>query len=147
MRRRLLGDLFGWLFFALFGTAFVIIGAAVGLLLTSETRGMSRAQGRVVDYAVEDGAYRAIVEFATADGEPITFVDSTSASAPIYKMEQTVEVRYWPDGPRRTARVTVDLIASGLWLLPTMFIGIGGVFAAIGWGGLFNGLRRRPEVT
>lgn len=140
-------DLFAALFIALFGSLFVVIGLGIGLLLTGEDRQMMRATGRVVDYDVEDGRYRAMVEFTTADGERITFVDPVaSGSIPLYRMEQVVEVLYSPDSPRRTARVG-DMWSSGLWLIPTIFASIGGIFAAIGWTMVVGRLRRRVAAA
>ena len=94
-----------------------------------------------MDYDESEDGYRAIVEFTAADGQRITFVDSASSDARIYRLEQAVEVVYDPQGPRRTARI--NSFPAGLWVLPIVFVGLGGLFVVMGWGGLIKSLRQR----
>jgi hypothetical protein len=145
MRRRTFGELMPWLLFAFVGTIFLIVGLSIGASFLAGLPQPAHAEGRVVDYDESDGRYRAIVEFMAADGQRITFVDRTSSDSRVYRLEQAVEVVYDPQGPRRTARI--NSFSTGLWLLPVTFVGLGGLFAVIGWGGLVKALRRRAAPT
>jgi ABC-type antimicrobial peptide transport system permease subunit len=139
---RPLALLLGWLPFACMGTLFVLVGLGIAAAFAIESQHLTRADGYVVDYEQRGNQFHAVVEFTALDGARITFVDSTSGSAPLYRLEQQVEVRYDPAAPRRTARVHSFI---SLWLLPAIFAGIGGLFAAIGWIGLVRALRRRAR--
>jgi hypothetical protein len=141
MRRRTFGELMPWLLFAFVGTIFLLVGLVIVATFLAGLPQPARAEGRVVDYDESEDGYRAIVEFTAADGQRITFVDSTSSDARIYRLEQAVEVVYDPQGPRRTARI--NSFPAGLWVLPVVFVGLGGLFAIIGWGGLIKALWRR----
>lgn len=138
---RSFGEFIPWLLFAFVGTIFLIVGLSIGASFLAGLPQPARAEGRVVDYDESDGGYRAIVEFTAADGQRITFVDSASSDSRLYRLEQTVEVAYDPARPRRTARI--NSFPVGLWLLPVVFVGLGGLFAALGWGGLVKAIRRR----
>jgi hypothetical protein len=140
MRHRSFSDLMPWLLFGFVGTIFLVVGLAIGAAFMSGLPQPAKAEGRVVDYEESDGGYRAIVEFTAADGQRITFVDSTTSNSRIYRMEQTVEVAYDPAGPRRTARI--NSLPLAMWSLPIVFVGLGGFFAVFGWGGLARALRR-----
>lgn len=131
-----------YLLFAFVGTIFLVVGLGIGGSMAAEAQRLSRAEGRVVDYDVENGAYRPLIEFTAADGRRLTFRDEVSSNVREYRMEQAVPVLYDPASPLRTARVDSFI---GLWLLPAMFIGLGGLFAAMGLGALARAMRRRGQ--
>ena len=87
-----------------------------------------------------------VVEFRTPDGEVIRFESSTGSNPSSYRVGDTVRVYYDPQAPQSAM---IDSWA--LWLLPIIFIGVGGFFALMGilillralavllkWGGLLG---------
>jgi hypothetical protein len=70
------------------------------------------------------------VEFTTADGQHVQFQSNLSSSPPAYDVGEHVGVVYAPASPG-DARIDTPF---QLWFLPGLFGGLGGLFAAIGFG-------------
>ena len=122
--------------FALIGTAFILVSAALALEPARRSTTYAHADGRVVDYVIQDGhsTYLPVVEFTTPDGQRHKF-KGTVASTPVeYRLEQKVSVLYNPNNP---ADATLNSFFE-LWLLPMIFAIIGGIFALVGWIGFFK---------
>ena len=124
-----------WWFYAIFiGMGLVFI--AIGIVATIGSRRFlaiaAEAEGRIVDYSenrdINDDRtmYRAVVEF-TVDGETRRFSANTSSSVKP-RLGRRVNVLYNPDNPDN-ARIKSW---SALWMLPTIFLAMGGVFLLLG---------------
>jgi hypothetical protein len=78
-----------------------------------------------------------VVEFATADGRRVQFRSAISSSPPAFAIGERVGVYYPPQAPE-TARIDTTF---QLWFAPLLLAGLGGLFAAIGFG--ISGVVRR----
>jgi hypothetical protein len=125
-----------WWFFALFigiGLLFIVVGAFViggtqRFLATS-----IEADGRIVDFRehqdIDDDVpmYSPVVEFTAGDGQAYRFTSSSSSSS-IPKVGRQVAVLYNPEQPR-DAKIKSW---TSLWMLPTIFIGLGSMLFLVG---------------
>ncbi len=123
------------LFLAIFGGVGLIL-LGLGLFFLSDTwhflgRATATATGTIV--ACErsgKGSCQPTVTFTTGRGEEITFSPSFSSTS--FEVGQQQPVAYDPNHPQ-DARIASFLV---LWFLPTLFLGMGGLFVLVG-GGLF----------
>lgn len=140
MLRRLLNEstLAFWVFAAI-GTFFVMLGLIFGVPTLLQLNSFARAEGSVVDYSQSGDTAYPIVQFSTPDGRRWEFEDRVGSDPPQFKLEQKVDVRYDPSNPRN-AFVNSFI---NLSIFPGIFFLVGGVFALIGWLGVFSSLRHR----
>lgn len=125
------------LFLAIFGGVGLIL-LGIGLFFLIDTRQfLSRATATATGTIVacprpksSSSACTPTVEFTTNQGQQISFTTSFSSSA--FEVGQQQPVAYDPNHPQ-DARIASFLV---LWFLPTLFLGMGGLFVLIG-GGLF----------
>jgi hypothetical protein len=127
-----------WIF-ALLGTLFVTLGAIFAAPTVVRLFTFERAEGRVIDYAYSGDMAYPIAQFTTPDGRRWEFQEIWGSNPPEFKLEQKVDVRYDPANPRNA------FINSFInqWLLPGIFMLVGGVFALIGWVGVFSAYRQQ----
>jgi hypothetical protein len=127
-----------WIF-ALIGTLFVVLGAIFAAPNVVRLFTFERAEGRVIDYAYSSDVAHPNAQFTTPDGRRWEFQEVWGSNPPEFKLEQKVDVRYDPANPRNA------FINSfvGQWILPGIFLLVGGVFALIGFAGLFSVFRHR----
>ncbi|WP_031478719.1 DUF3592 domain-containing protein [Streptomyces bicolor] len=125
-----------------FGALFLVVGLVLAGVSVSFLMDAERARGTVVALEWRDndsGAGRKkrandgpvaypVIEFASADGTPRKFRDSTGSNPPSYEVGEQVEVLYRADSP---GDARIKGFAS-LWLLPLIFGGIGLVIGGIG---------------
>jgi len=118
-----------------FGLAFLFPGWLVHTSTQNRIATMLATEGRVVDFVsrttTSDGQRKTyfypVVEFRTANEEVTRFEGGAGSNPPSYRVGDTVRVLYDPQTPQSA------LIDSWeLWLLPVIFIGVGGFFALIG---------------
>lgn len=127
-----------WIF-ALIGTFFVGLGLIVAVPTVVHLFTYAHAEGSVVDYRYDGDMVTPIVQFTTPDGRRWEFEGNVASYPPEFRLEQKVDVRYDPNQPRQAF-----VISFINWLLfPGIFLLIGGVFALIGWLGLFSFCRHR----
>ena len=124
--------------FTVLGVVFLIIGAATYLHTRRFLDTAVAAEGVVLENLgrMDNSSnnygssryYYPRIRFRTADGQDISFVSSSGSNPPSYSINETVKILYDPGQPDRA------MVHSfvGLWLLPTIFGGIGAVFASIG---------------
>ncbi len=101
---------------------------------------MLPAEGRVVQVvprADSEGKtlFYPIVEFRTAEGRTIRFQGSTGSNPPSYRTGAQVKVRYDPQSPESAVIDSWEL-----WLPSSIFLGVGGFFALMGFLILLNAL-------
>jgi hypothetical protein len=139
MRRRCPVESLPFWIFALLGTLFVALGAIFAAPNVVRLFTFERAEGRVIDYAYSSDVAHPIAQFATPDGRRWEFQETWGSNPPEFKLEQKVDVRYDPANPRNA------FINSfvGQWILPGIFLLVGGVFALIGWVGVFSAYRQQ----
>ncbi|BAT54012.1 hypothetical protein NOS3756_29760 [Nostoc sp. NIES-3756] len=125
------GSIFGGI-----GSIFAIIGVLIGLEINSSV-GTVKTQGTVIDFervkSVDSEGhsheyYYPIVSFTPSSGKTTTFESRTGSYPPAFSKGQQVEIVYNPQQPSSA------MIYSwfDLWFLPTMFTGMGSIFALIG---------------
>ncbi|MFI6008319.1 DUF3592 domain-containing protein [Streptomyces sp. NPDC051243] len=133
-----------WITFGViaFGGLFLVVGLILAGVSVSFLTDAERARGTVVALewrndgtgtarkkrVNDDPAAYPVVEFASADGTPRKFRDSTGSNPPSYEVGEQVEVLYRADSPE-DARIKGF---ASLWLLPLIFGGIGLVIGGIG---------------
>ena len=144
-----------WWFYALFigiGAVFTVIGAFMLHGTQRFVASASTTQGTVVDWALhhdsDDGGsmYYPIVQFTTADGQPIEFEGSTGSSYRAFSKGAQVKVYYDAQDPQQ-ARIGVF---SELWLWDYLLLGMGILFMAIGvavWFAVRRTSARAPAVA
>ncbi len=142
------GEVFAFSIFTILGTLFFVFGLASGLQSIRQISTFARAQGSVVDVVTRvdsdgDTTYAPVVEFTAANGRRYEFTNSTSNNPSPYKIEQRVTVLYDPTNP---INVRIDSPAD-LWILPFVFMLIGGIHGLIGWIGMFKNMRSRIRVA
>lgn len=140
MPRRLFAvDMLPWGIFALLGTFFVLLGVAFAVPTLQQLASYASATGSVIDYSRDGEMAYPVVEFETPDGRQWSFQEGWGSDPPAFRLEQKVDVRYDPANPRRA------FINSfvGLWIFPGIFFLVGGVFALIGWVGVFSVFRHQ----
>jgi hypothetical protein len=104
-----------------------------------------RKPGRVVDLKETDpnssdpSTYAAVVEFHDARGGTHKFVDSLSASTPLYDFDDPVNVLYDPSNP---SKARIDRGRWNYWPSILLYTG-GGLFVLMG----VHSLRRRAKLT
>jgi hypothetical protein len=125
--------------FAFIGSIFISVGLLIGLPVWSQLSSFARAEGSVVDYAYNGDMAYPIVQFTTPDGRRWEFEENIGSNPPDFQLEQKVDVRYDPANPRR-AFINAFWV---VWFLPGFFVLMGGVFALIGFAGLFSVFRHR----
>ena len=132
------GGIFGSL-----GLAFVAIAAWFYLDDRRFAESALHADGTVVAMPESGGSdgysYTPVVEFRDRDGIPHRFASGVSSNPPRYSTGERVEVLYDPEAPDE-ARIDSFLDRQ---FLPTVFGGLGALFAAIGGGLLFFVVRGR----
>jgi hypothetical protein len=128
-----------WWIFALLGTFFVALGLIFAAPTVIHLFTFERADGRVIDYTYSGDVVYPIVQFNTPDGRRWEFEEDWGSSPPEFKLEQKVDVRYDPANPRN-AFINSFI---NLWILSGIFWLVGGVFAVIGWAGVFSAYRRQ----
>jgi hypothetical protein len=117
-----------------FGLTFLAIGGFLAHSSLAFRDGAQSAEGRVIEL---DGG-KPVVEFDTPDGTH-RVTGSVSSDPPAYEVGENVTVWYPPDAPE-AARIDGWLER---WFLPTLFGGLGAVFAGIALGFLVAARRRR----
>jgi hypothetical protein len=127
-----------WIF-ALLGTFFVALGLTFAAPMVVQLFTYERAEGRVIDYTYSGDMAYPIVQFTTSDGRRWEFEEDWGSDPPEFKLEQQVDVRYDPANPR-SAFINSFI---NLWILPGIFFLVGGVFALIGWIGVFSVYRQQ----
>lgn len=137
VRRPLVIDVLSWGIFALLGTLFVMLGLAFAAPTVVQLFTFARADGRVIDYIDNGRVTYPISQFTTPDGRHWQFQEKWGSNPPEFKLEQRVDVRYDPANPR-DAFINSSI---GLWILPIIFCLVGGVFALIGYAGIFSVFR------
>ncbi|HEY7349635.1 MAG TPA: DUF3592 domain-containing protein [Ktedonobacterales bacterium] len=111
-----------------------LIPLGVGLFFLVDTlQFLSRATGAATGSIVScprpkssSSACTPTVVFKTASGETITFTDSVNSSG--FAVGQQQPIAYDPDHPQ-DARIASFLT---LWFVPTLLLGLGGLFLLIG---------------
>jgi hypothetical protein len=127
-----------WLFGGIFGGVGVAMLAVASALLLSTIAfrsGAQRVPGRVV--GLDSG--KPVVEFSSPDGATHRIVGSVSSSPPAYEIEEGVTVLHPPGRP---AEARIDGLLES-WFLPSLFGGLGTLFAGIGGAFGIAELRRR----
>jgi len=99
------------------------------------------APGQVVDVIVKtdsdgDPMYYPEFTFTTAAGENVQVRSNVGSNPPAHRVGDKIEILYDPNQPLN-AKVNSF---SGVWLLPTILLGIGGLFILFGVLGLVNAL-------
>ena len=136
-----------WLFVAIFGgigVVFVIVAAWI-LVSTIQFRGRAQsAEGVVVELVARSGSkggvtYAPVYEFTDRNGESHRVQSSSSSNPASYDVGERVTVRYEPAEP---GDARIDGFMDN-WFLPTIFGGIGSIFALIGGAIGMHELRKR----
>jgi hypothetical protein len=116
--------------FMLFGILFLVIGMFVLIEMQHFLQRATSATTAVVVecFSTGKGSCTPVLKFETASGETITVTSSFSSSG--FEVGQQVQVVYNPHNPHEAS------ISSfmALWFLPSIFLGIGGLFFLIGGG-------------
>jgi len=132
-------SLFRWVIAGVFlvTSPFVAIGAYEAYETKAQLRESQRLVGKVVANrlvidqrdGLEEQAYRPEVTFTSADGAVHRFTDAAASLPPDYAIGETVPVLYAPGSPEKSR------IASWkrLWLVPTLFVGVGLLPGAVAW--------------
>lgn len=113
------------------GVAFVVGAACVGWA-TWRGIGTRSTVGRVIDeIAVRDAGhqthYRPVIHYRVGD-KAYRVEGATAWSPPMYRVGETVRVRYEVNRPE-------NAVFDGFfdrWFLPSLFLGVGSVFLAVG---------------
>lgn len=131
--------------FSLIGIGLLIGAFLIYLNISGFMAEAVSAQGTVIDLvqsrSSSQRSYRPVVRFSTEDGQTLEFTSSFGSNPPGYARGDSVQVLYPPDDPQQ-ARIHSFL---ALWLMPIIFAGVGGVFALIGGGLIFVGIRRQRK--
>ena len=121
--------------FGLVGLALLAVAAFTAHSTLAFRESATLVEGSVV--AIEGG--RPLVEFVDREGAPHRVTGSVSSNPPAYDVGERVTVRHPPGRPAE-ARIDGWLES---WFLPTLFGGLGAVFASIGAGFWISALRRK----
>ncbi|MDX2229202.1 MAG: DUF3592 domain-containing protein [Leptolyngbyaceae cyanobacterium bins.349] len=135
MTMQLLGGVFG-----IVGVLAMIAGSVTARKTKRFLARASTARGTVVHLVMRsstdsaDGtvsyAYHPIIKFTAQTGEDIEFESSSGSNPPMYALGQPVEILYDPQDPYR-AKIHSFF---DLWLATAIMLGIGGIFAIVGFG-------------
>ncbi|WOE74711.1 DUF3592 domain-containing protein [Alterisphingorhabdus coralli] len=144
----------GGIFFA-FGLLFMGTGGGIAIHDQQFAGTAERATGTVTDIRSSRGArrrsqrtsrrrtYKPVVNFEDAQGQRHEFVSSHGSNPSSYEIGDSVDVLYDPASPA-DAMIDSDMERG---FLPLLFLGLGGVFAAIGGGFLYVGWRRKKTIA
>ena len=138
MRRLFNESALSFWIFALLGTFFVALGVAFSIPTALGLFSYARAEGSVIDYRYDGDMTYPIVQFTTPDGRRWEFEGDVASHPPEFRLEQKVEVRFDPLNPSHAMVISFASLA----LFPGIFLLVGGVFALIGWLGLFVTVRK-----
>jgi hypothetical protein len=96
--------------------------ATEGTVLGHEMRASSSSSGGT------STSYHPVVQFVTADGQPVQYTERFGSSPPSHDVGETVPVKYDPSQPDKAR------IATGfrLWFGPVLVGGMGLVFLVVG---------------
>jgi hypothetical protein len=118
------------------GLVFVCVGAGILMSEVSFGRTARKAEGVVVELIARTSrgktrstVYAPAVEFQ-ANGKTVKFVNATASSPPEHEVGERVPVLF---DPARPENATIDTWMSRFFL-PTIFLILGSLFAAIGGG-------------
>lgn len=136
------------------GLLFATIAAIVLVATSGFLSDAERTDGTVVDlesristsrdsdgYRRERELWYPTVEFITPDGQTVTFASSSGSSPPSHEVGDQVEVAYDPGDPS-DARIASFV---SLYLLPTIFGGLGVLLLGVGATLLVLGRRRANQ--
>lgn len=119
--------------FASIGLLFLAAGAFVTWRAHTLIDVSTKADGMVIELRLSrpgsgSSGHQPVVRFTTNEGSVVEFISSISSRPPAYKIGEQVQVLYDPKDPYH-AEINSFL---SLWLLPSIFLLLGGVFFVIG---------------
>ncbi len=126
------------------GAGLLFAGNYIRQSTAKEIQLLRSAQGVVVDIETvrskrsNSDSYKVVIEYRPENSDPVQFRPGFSgAQSLLPKKGDTVEVLYDPANPE-AARLNSFL---DLWMAPTILMGMGGIFALLGFGGLLRALK------
>jgi hypothetical protein len=122
----------GPIYLIIFGLIFFGIGAGLTYRQSVLESAGEQAQGEVIGLSTNcdsDGcSYAPVVRFNTRDEKTITFESTYSSSPPAYEVGERVTVVYRLDSPEKA-----EIKGAGM-TFRLIFMGVGGLIAAVGLG-------------
>ncbi|MCS7222735.1 MAG: DUF3592 domain-containing protein [Anaerolineae bacterium] len=130
-----ISGLWGGPLIALIGGGILFLGIQWRANTQAFVASAARAEGRVVELAVETRVeegqekrlFYPVVEFTTEDGRVIRFREGTGSNPPSHQVGDTVQVLYNPQVPE-----DARLEGWSLWIGPTLVLAFGTLFIFLG---------------